>query len=70
MTPPTKREAYDAAIAADSAWQAELVKTFGRQACNARYEKRGRGEPGSELARAHDAWMRAMATAQAMGVVP
>lgn len=34
---------------ADDYWQAELVRTFGRDACNARYEKRGRGAPGSKL---------------------
>jgi hypothetical protein len=66
----TPREAYDRAIAADKAWQAELNRRFGRDGCNARYEKRGRGEPGSDLARAHDAWQTAMHDAKVRGVVP
>jgi hypothetical protein len=66
----TKAEAYRAAVAADGAWHAELVKTFGRAASNARYEKRGRGDPGTALQVAHDAWTDAMMTARALGVVP
>ncbi len=66
----TKKEAYENAIAADAAWSAELKKTFGRDGCNARYEKRGRGVEGSDLRKAHDAWTDAMSTARALGVVP
>lgn len=41
---------------ADSAWDIELVKAFGaRSACNARYTKAGRGEPGTAL---HAAYIR------------
>lgn len=34
---------------ADNAWNNELRHVFGRGACNARYEKRGQGEPNSIL---------------------
>jgi len=30
-------------FAADDAWDAELVRVFGADSCEARYEKRGRG---------------------------
>lgn len=33
------------AMAADDAWQAELVRIYGRQACNARYDARGKATP-------------------------
>lgn len=36
---------------ADQAWSRELRRLFGRDAGNARYEPRGRGEAGTELAR-------------------
>ncbi len=66
----TKKQAYENAIAADTAWMVELRKLFGRDACNARYEKRGRGLPGSDLAKAYDAWMSAMHDARVRGIVP
>jgi hypothetical protein len=37
--------------AADAAWDAELVRRFGSEACNARYEKRGRGSFDDNLGR-------------------
>jgi hypothetical protein len=40
---------------ADDAWSRELTRLFGRDACNARYEKRGRGQIGSALHRLHEA---------------
>lgn len=39
---------------ADDAWQVELVRVFGKNAGQARYEVRGRGNEGSELRRLHD----------------
>ena len=41
--------------AADDAWSAELKRVFGKQAGDARYVARGKGEEGSELRRLHDA---------------
>jgi len=41
--------------AADDAWSAELHRRFGREAGDARYGPRGKGEEGSELRRLHDA---------------
>ena len=35
--------AYAVFSAADDAWQAELVRQFGADACNARYDGRGKG---------------------------
>jgi hypothetical protein len=32
-------------MAADDAFQAELVRLYGRQACNARYDARGKSTP-------------------------
>lgn len=41
---------YYAAIAADNAWMAELVRLYGpSHASHIRYTKRGQGEPGSTL---------------------
>jgi hypothetical protein len=50
----TYKQMYQEALAADDAWQAELVRQFGKQAGNKRYTKEGKGEPGSELRRLHD----------------
>ncbi len=36
---------YKKVIAADDALSAELTRVFGVQACNARYDKRGRSTP-------------------------
>lgn len=41
--------------AADDVWSIELQLTFGKEAGQARYEARGRGEEGSALRAAHDA---------------
>jgi hypothetical protein len=40
---------------ADDAWSAELHKVFGKDAGQARYEGRGKGEEGSKLRYLHDA---------------
>jgi len=37
--------AYYAAVAADAAYSLELQRTYGREACNARYDARGRATP-------------------------
>lgn len=39
---------------ADDEWQRQLEATFGRHAGDARYDERGRGEPGTPLRRAYD----------------
>lgn len=39
---------------ADDAWDNELVRVFGRNAGQARYEPRGRGDEGSTLRLLHD----------------
>jgi hypothetical protein len=39
---------------ADDAWSAELHRVFGKQAGDARYTARGKGDEGSELRRLHD----------------
>lgn len=44
------------AIEADNAWQAELVKRFGKRAGDVRYTKEGKGEEGSNLRRAYENW--------------
>lgn len=40
---------------ADDAWSAELQRKFGKDAGQARYEPRGKGEEGSQLRALHDA---------------
>lgn len=40
---------------ADDAWSDELVRVFGKDAGQARYEPRGKGEPNSMLRKLHDA---------------
>ncbi len=50
---------YAAAIAADDAWSAELRRQFGKRAGDVRYTKVGKGEPGTELRRLHDAKLAA-----------
>lgn len=63
-----KLEAYEAFSTADDAWQAEIVRLFGRpDAGDVRYKKAGRGESGSELRRLHDARMAAMFTWEGSG---
>jgi len=39
---------------ADDRWAEELQRKFGKDAGQARYEPRGKGEEGSELRRLHD----------------
>jgi hypothetical protein len=43
-----------AAIAADDAWGEELRRIYRNNACNVRYTKAGRGEPGSNLRRLYE----------------
>ena len=50
---------YHAAVNADDAWHAELVRLFGKQACNIRYTKQGEGNAGTELNRLYLAWVHA-----------
>ncbi len=45
--------AYRAALEADAAFAAELRRVFGEDACNARYDARGKSTP--ELRRLSDA---------------
>lgn len=45
--------------AADKAWSEELTRVFGKDACNARYQHRGKGESGSVLRTLHEARERA-----------
>lgn len=49
MTQANRDAIYTRAIDAETAWTRELKRTFGRDACNARYEKRGQGVPGGAL---------------------
>lgn len=56
-----RRAAYQAALDADNAWQAELERLFGRKAGDVRYTKEGRTGPTleplhAEFQRAGDAW--------------
>lgn len=51
--------AFAATLAAEDAWQAEMVRRFGRDACNARYLPKGKGEEGSPLRQLHDALVAA-----------
>lgn len=55
---PNRYFPYTAALKpfqdADDAWSAELQRVFGKDAGQARYEPRGKGEEGSELRRLHD----------------
>ncbi len=46
---------HRAALATDDAWQAELVRCFGKQAGDVRYAKAGKGEPGTPLRAAYEA---------------
>lgn len=39
---------------ADDEWQRQIEAAFGRSAGDARYDDRGRGEPGTPLRRAYD----------------
>jgi hypothetical protein len=44
---------------ADDAWSAELKHIFGKNAGDARYSAKGKGEEGSKLRQLHDARMTA-----------
>jgi hypothetical protein len=48
------RLASDALQLADDEWQRQLEATFGRHAGDARYDKRGQGEPATPLRRAYE----------------
>lgn len=48
------RLASNALQLADDEWQRQLEAAFGRHAGDARYDDRGRGEPGTPLRRAYD----------------
>lgn len=61
----SRDDIYARAIAAETAWSIQLRKHFGRDACNARYETRGRGVPGGALREAYDARTAAMAALHA-----
>lgn len=62
-----RREAWDAYCAADKAWQEALNAQFGRDASMARYEKRGRGEPGSQLRDLYEAKERVRSLTSLLG---
>jgi len=57
---------HAAAHAADAAWQTELTRLYGRRAGDARYD--GRGRATVELARLHEAKLRADAAEHALWV--
>jgi hypothetical protein len=48
-TVPGIIELYQAALAADRLWGAELRRLYGKDAGDARYQTRGEGRPGSTL---------------------
>jgi hypothetical protein len=50
-----RRSTNEAFQKADDDWSRELFNRFGNNACDARYTKLGRGEPGSRLRELHDA---------------
>jgi hypothetical protein len=54
-------EAHREALATDNAWQAELVKAFGKHAGDMRYQSPGKGDPGTALRAAYEARMAAQA---------
>jgi hypothetical protein len=54
---------YNRAMAAETAWARELRRVFGRDACNARYETRGKGTPGGAL---HATWQERDAAMRAL----
>ncbi len=50
---------YHQLVLADKRWSSILLTTFGKQAGDKRYTRQGRGEPGSELRKAYDAFCAA-----------
>jgi hypothetical protein len=60
MTHLTLNTATTAYSKADDDWQAELEKTFGKNAGTERYYDAGKGEPGTPLRSAHDRYATAM----------
>jgi hypothetical protein len=57
---------YDAAMKADAAWQAELVRLFGKKAGDVRYQPAGEGPDGSELRRLYLEFRRTSDALQAV----
>ena len=51
----THNQLLSEARRADDAWQAELVRLFGKQAGDKRYAAEGKGAEGSELRRLYEA---------------
>lgn len=65
MTDEQYRALYQSAVIADSAWQAELQRRFGRDAGTVRYTQEGRTGPilaplHAEARRTCDVWMAVM----------
>lgn len=63
----SREDLYRAAMAADDAWSDELQRLFGKRAGDARYTREGKGEPGTDLRRLHDAKLAADAAMRAAG---
>lgn len=56
---------YDAAIAADAAYQRELVRAYGKNACNRRYQQKPHKDEAVQAARVQmrtttEAWITEM----------
>lgn len=62
----TLNTARTAAQSADDLWSAQLQKSFGSNAGNARYTQLGMGTPGSELRHAYYGFMAANLQYQAV----
>ena len=67
----TIHQLYYLAVQADDNWHNELVRLFGKNACNVRYTKEGKGAIGSFLNEAYqthrmacDAWAEAIQEAK------
>lgn len=65
MNADTLRNLYLASVDADNAWQAELVRRFGKNAGDVRYTEKGQSGPilgplFQNARRAADAWHEAM----------
>lgn len=61
MTATERRAAIAQAYLAEAAWQHELERHFGRNACNARYLPEGEGKPGTLLAALYAFYVEARA---------
>jgi hypothetical protein len=64
MTATNLKDATTAYSEADDAWQAELEKTFGKDAGTQRYYDAGKGTPGTALRAAYERYAAAMAAWQ------